>query len=304
MASVGMIGLGNMGAPMAANLVKAGHQVVGFDLSKPAMQALAEAGGQVAGSAAEATHGAEFVITMLPAGRHVREVWLHQGGLIEALKARGARPLLIDCSTIDVESARAVEQAARARRVRDAGRAGFGRNHRRGGGDLDLHGRRLGARLRPWRADPEGDGPNHRPCRRAGCGSGGEDLQQHDAGDQHDRRLRGVPAGAQARARLGQAVRHHRTSSGQSWALTNYCPAPGQVAAAPSNRDYAPGFAAELMVKDVGLAQEAAEATGSPTPLGAHALALYRAAVAAGEGGRDFSAVFRWLAGQDRDKLE
>ncbi|MGH7212732.1 MAG: NAD(P)-binding domain-containing protein, partial [Acetobacteraceae bacterium] len=114
MARIGFIGLGNMGAPMAANLVKAGHQVVGFDLSTPALEALANAGAQVAGSAAEAAKGAAFVITMLPAGEHVRGVWLHQGGLIEAVAAEGARPLLIDCSTIDVESSRAVEAAARA----------------------------------------------------------------------------------------------------------------------------------------------------------------------------------------------
>ena len=112
MAIIGFIGLGNMGAPMAANLVKAGHAVTGYDLNPAALQALTAAGGKTAASAAEAAKGADVVITMLPAGEHVREVWLHQGGLIEAVGT--ARPLLIDCSTIDVDSARAVTAAAEA----------------------------------------------------------------------------------------------------------------------------------------------------------------------------------------------
>ena len=111
MAVIGFIGLGNMGAPMAANLVKAGHRVIGYDVNAAAVQALASAGVQAADSAADAARGADVVITMLPAGEHVRDVWLHQGGLIEAVK--GSAPLLIDSSTIDVESARVVTEAAR-----------------------------------------------------------------------------------------------------------------------------------------------------------------------------------------------
>src|ERR1700678_3381076 len=106
-AKIGFIGLGNMGAPMAANLLKAGHQVTGYDLNAAALAALATAGGTPAASAAEAPASADFIITMLPAGEHVREVWLHQGGLIEVANASGPKPLLIDCSTIDVASARA-----------------------------------------------------------------------------------------------------------------------------------------------------------------------------------------------------
>src|SRR5271155_1741421 len=112
MATIGFIGLGNMGAPMAANLVKAGHRVTGYALNPAALQALTAAGGTGAASASEAAKGADVVITMLPAGEDVREVWLHQGGLIEAVG--NARPLLIDCSTIDVDSARAVTAAAAA----------------------------------------------------------------------------------------------------------------------------------------------------------------------------------------------
>ena len=112
MAVIGFIGLGNMGAPMAVNLVKAGHRVVGYDINANAVQALASAGVQAVRSAADAARGADVVITMLPAGEHVREVWLHQGGLIEAVRA--SAPLLIDSSTIDVESARVVSDAASA----------------------------------------------------------------------------------------------------------------------------------------------------------------------------------------------
>jgi 3-hydroxyisobutyrate dehydrogenase len=112
MAKIGFIGLGNMGGPMAANLVKAGHAVTGFDLNRAVLVTLADDGGRIAASAAEAAKGADIVITMLPAGEHVREVFLHQGGLIDIVK--GAGPLLIDCSTIDVDSARVVAAAAEA----------------------------------------------------------------------------------------------------------------------------------------------------------------------------------------------
>src|ERR1700761_4610851 len=110
MAVIGFIGLGNMGAPMAANLAKAGHRVVGYDINASAANALAASGVAAAASASDAARGAEVVITMLPAGEHVRDVWLHQGGLIEAVKA--AKPLLIDCYTIDVDSARTVTAEA------------------------------------------------------------------------------------------------------------------------------------------------------------------------------------------------
>ncbi len=139
MATIGFIGLGNMGAPMAANLVKAGHSVVGYDINAGTVQALVAGGGKAAGSAAEAAGGADVVITMLPAGEHVREVWLHQGGLIEAVKGRyaAADRLLHDrcgeraCS----------ERGSTCRRVRDARCTGVRRCRRRLGGHADLHGR-------------------------------------------------------------------------------------------------------------------------------------------------------------------
>jgi 3-hydroxyisobutyrate dehydrogenase len=303
MARVGFVGLGNMGAPMAANLVKAGHHVIGYDLSRPALEALAAAGGEPAGSAAEAAGQVEFVITMLPAGEHVREVWLNQGGLIEALTTAGQRPLLIDCSTIDVESARAVEAAARA--------AGLGML------DAPVSGGTTGAAAATLtfmvggsaeafaRGEPvlKAMGKNIVHAGGPGAGQAAKICNNMMLAIN----MVGVSEAFILAGKLGleadKLFAITSTSSGQSWALTSYCPSPGLVPAAPSNRDYAPGFAAALMAKDVGLAQAAAEATGAPTPLGARALALYRRLVEAGDGGRDFSAVFRWLGRQARDTI-
>jgi 3-hydroxyisobutyrate dehydrogenase len=302
-ATIGFIGLGNMGAPMAANLVKAGHDVVGFDLNNTAAQALAALGGNVASSAAEAARGADVVITMLPAGEHVREVWLHQGGLIEVVAAAGMRPLLIDCSTIDVESARVVSQAAEAAGLDmlDAPVSGGTSGAAAGTLTFMVGGSEAGfARAEPvlkamGRAIVHAGGP--------GAGQAAKICNNMMLAIN----MIGVCEGFLLARNLGlDWDRLHRiagTSSGQSWALSNYCPAPGPVPAAPSNKDYAPGFMAALMLKDTKLAQAAADATGTPTPLATHATALYDKLVAAGEGGRDFSVIFRWLAGQERGKM-
>ena len=298
MARIGFIGLGNMGAPMAANLVKAGHSVTGYDLAPAALRALHRVGGHIAGSAAEAASGAEIVITMLPAGEHVREVWLHQGGLIEAVK--DARPLLIDCSTIDVDSARAVTAAAEAAGLSmlDAPVSGGTAGAANGtltfmvGGSADAFGRGLpilqGMGKNIFHAGGPGAGQAVKICNNMMLAIN----------------MVGVSEGFLLAQKLGlDWGKLHEicsTATSNSWALSNYCPAPGPVPAAPSNRDYAPGFMAALMLKDVKLSQAAAEATGSPPPLAAHALTFYQAVCDAGDGGKDFSVVFRWLAGQTR----
>jgi 3-hydroxyisobutyrate dehydrogenase len=298
MATVGFIGLGNMGGPMAANLVKAGHSVTGFDLNPAALDALAKAGGKVAASAADAVAGASVVITMLPAGEHVREVYLHQGGLIDATKDAG--PLLIDCSTIDVESARTVTATAETAGLAmldapvSGGTAGAQNGtltfmvggtdeaFTRGKSVLEAMGRNI------FHAGGPGAGQAVKICNNMMLAIN----------------MVGVSEGFLLAQKLGlDWDKLHQicaTATANSWALSNYCPAPGPVPAAPSNRDYAPGFAAALMVKDVKLSQAAAEATGSPTPLAAHALSFYQQVVDAGDGGKDFSVVFRWLAGQKR----
>jgi len=298
MARIGFIGLGNMGAPMAANLVKAGHSVTGYDLTPAALRALHRVGGHIAGSAAEAASGAEIVITMLPAGEHVREVWLNQGGLIEAVK--DARPLLIDCSTIDVDSARAVTAAAEAAGLSmlDAPVSGGTAGAANGtltfmvGGSEEAFARGLpilqGMGKNIFHAGGPGAGQAVKICNNMMLAIN----------------MVGVSEGFLLAQKLGlDWGKLHEicsTATSNSWALSNYCPAPGPVPAAPSNRDYAPGFMAALMLKDVKLSQAAAEATGSPTPLAAHALSFYQAVCDAGDGAKDFSVVFRWLAGQTR----
>ena len=188
MATIGFIGLGNMGAPMAANLVKAGHKVAGYDINAAALRALEQAGGTAAGSAAEAARGAEFVITMLPAGEHVRDVWLHQGGLIEAV--RGAKPLLIDCSTIDVDSARTVTAAAEKAGLDMLDAPVSGGTVGAANGTLTFMVGGNEAAFERGLPMLKAMGKNIFHRRRAGRRTGGEDLQQHDAGDQHGRRRR------------------------------------------------------------------------------------------------------------------
>jgi 3-hydroxyisobutyrate dehydrogenase len=298
MATIAFIGLGNMGAPMAANLVKAGHVVTGYDLSPAPLEALSKAGGQIAVSAAGAARGASVIITMLPAGEHVRDVYLHQGGLIEVTAAE--RPLLIDCSTIDVESARIVSAAAEAAGLAmlDAPVSGGTAGAQSGtltfmvGGTEEAF-----ARGKPVL---EAMGKNIFHAGAPGAGQAVKICNNMMLAIN----MVGVSEGFLLAEKLGlDWGKLHQicaTATANSWALSNYCPAPGPVPAAPSNRDYAPGFAAALMVKDVKLSQAAAEATGSPTPLAAKALSFYQQVVDDGEGGKDFSVVFRWLAGQKR----
>ena len=299
MATVGFIGLGNMGGPMAANLVKAGHTVTGFDLNPAALDALARAGGNVAKSAAEAAAGASVVITMLPAGQHVRDVYLHQGGLIDVTKA--TKPLLIDCSTIDVDSARTVTATAETAGLAMLDAPVSGGTAGAQNGTLTFM---VGGTEEAFtRGKPvlEAMGKNIFHAGGPGAGQAVKICNNMMLAIN----MVGVAEGFLLAQKLGlDWDKLHQicaTATSNSWALSNYCPAPGPVPAAPSNRDYAPGFAAALMVKDVKLSQEAAEATGSPTPLAAKALSFYQQVVDAGDGGKDFSVVFRWLAQQKRD---
>lgn len=298
MANIGFIGLGNMGGPMAANLVKAGHVVTGYDLNPASLDALAKAGGHVAASAREAVAGAAVVITMLPAGEHVREVFLHQGGIIDVVK--DDKPLLIDCSTIDVDSARTVAAAAEEAGLRML--------------DAPVSGGTLGAQngtltfmvggseeaFAAGRPILEGMGKNIFHAGGPGAGQAVKICNNMMLAIN----MVGVSEGFILAQKLGldwnkvHAVCSTATSN--SWALSTYCPAPGPAPAAPSNRDYAPGFMTKLMVKDVRLSQAAAESTGSPTPLAAMALSFYEQAMAEGNGDKDFSVVFRWLANQKR----
>jgi len=282
MARIGFVGLGNMGLPMARNLARAGHDVAGFDLDPAAMQAL----GGGAASAAEAAAGADVVITMLPAGRHVREVWL--GGLAAAAPAHA---IFIDCSTIEVSVAREVA-AAVAQPMLDAPVSGGVMGAENGtltfmvGGTGDAFAAALPIL--------EAMGRTVVHCGAAGAGQAAKAcnnmLLAISMIGTCEAFILAEKLGLSHQALFDVASK----SSGQCWSLTTYCPVPGPVPASPANRDYKPGFAAALMLKDLGLAQEAAEATGAATPLGARALELYRA-FAAGHGGKDFSGIIEAL---------
>jgi 3-hydroxyisobutyrate dehydrogenase len=298
---ISLIGLGNMGLPMAANLLKAGHAVTGHDMVRATMDAHAEAGGSTAPTIARALDGAEVVVTMLPAGKHVAEVYLGAGGILASLNGR--KPLLIDSSTIDVETARrvAAEAGKAGLEMLDApvsggvgGAVAGTLTFMCGGSDAAF------ARAKPvlqamgkniFHAGASGAGQSAKICNNMMLAI--SMLGVSEAFVLADRLNLD-------RQKLFDIV---STSSGQSWAMTNYCPAPGPLPASPANRDYAPGFAAALMLKDLTLAQQAAASVGAATPLGAHAQRLYAAVNEAGQSGRDFSVVFRWLGGLKREEV-
>ncbi|MDE2577116.1 MAG: 3-hydroxyisobutyrate dehydrogenase [Rhodospirillales bacterium] len=296
---ISVIGLGNMGQPMAANLIKAGHEVTGFDLSAAMGARHAAAGGKVAASLAAAAASAEVILTMLPAGRHVAEVYLGEGGVLASC---GADALLVDSSTIDVDTARRVAAAAAAsgREMLDAPVSGGVRGAAAATLTFMVGGTAAGfARAQPVLAAM---GRNIVHAGVSGAGQAAKMCNNMILGIS----MLGVSEAFVLADRLGldrqKLFDISSTSSGQCWALLNGCPAPGPVPAAPSNHEYAPGFAAALMLKDLQLSQEAAAATGAATPMGAHAARLYQALVGAGEGGRDFSVAFAWLSKLAREE--
>jgi 3-hydroxyisobutyrate dehydrogenase len=296
MAAIGFIGLGNMGAPMAANLLKAGHQVVGYDLVPAPVEALAAMGGRKAASAAEAIAAADIVISMLPAGPQVREVYLGNAGVLGRARKDA---LLIDCSTIDVDTARAVAAAA--------GEAGFDMV------DAPVSGGTAGAAAATLTFMVGGSAEAFARARPILEAMGRTIVHTGRAGNGQAVKICnnmmlaismiGVCEGFTLAQRLGLAPQILfdvvSKSTGQSWALTGYCPVPGPVPSSPANREYAPGFTAAMMLKDLRLAQQAAGAAAAPTPLGAAAAALYQLFVDQGVGGLDFSAIYRFIAKPD-----
>jgi 3-hydroxyisobutyrate dehydrogenase len=294
MSSIGFIGLGNMGLPMARNLLGAGHRLRAFDVVPASVEQAVAAGAGAAASGAAAAAGAEVVITMLPEGRHVREVYLGAAGVI-ANAAAGA--LLIDCSTIDVETARAVNQAAgeRGLEVLDAPVSGGVAGAESATLTFMVGGSEAGvARARPLlermgkavvHAGASGNGQAAKICNNMMLGIS----------------MIGVCEAFVLAERLGLAADKlfevSSQSSGQCWSLTSYCPVPGPVPGSPANRGYQPGFTAAMMAKDLRLAQAAAQAVDAPTPLGAQARQLYALFTNGGHGALDFSAIIKMLAG-------
>jgi 3-hydroxyisobutyrate dehydrogenase len=292
MAKVGFIGLGNMGLPMAANLIKLGHAVSGFDVNEDAGARLAAGGGTKAQSIAEACKDAEVVITMLPAGEHVREVYLGEGG---ALAAAAPTTLLIDSSTIDVETARRVAQAAQERGLAMI--------------DAPVSGGVAGAQAATLTFMVGGEGAAFERARPLLEAMGKTIVHAGGPGNGQaakicNNMILGASMIVVAEAfllaeKLGLDAQKlfdiSSKSSGQCWSMTSYCPVPGLVPTSPANRDYKAGFTAAMMLKDLKLAQAAARATRATTPLGAGAAAVYERFVDSGDGGVDFSGIIRYL---------
>ncbi len=291
---IGFIGLGNMGGPMAANLVKAGHDVAVFDMSSAAIEKAVAAGAKSRGSASDAAREQDAVVTMLPAGQHVRQVYLGDNGILKQAKSG---TLLIDSSTIDVATARDVHAAAKSSGAEflDApvsggvGGATAGTLTFMVGGDETAFGRakpileKMGKNI--FHAGGAGTGQAAKICNNmllaiSMIGTCEAFVLAEKLGLSHE-----------------TLFKISSTASGQCWSLTSYCPVPGPVPASPANRDYQPGFTASMMLKDLKLSQNAAQTSGASTPLGAQATALYSLFESAGAGGRDFSGIIQLLRG-------
>jgi 3-hydroxyisobutyrate dehydrogenase len=290
---IAFIGLGNMGSGMSANLAKAGHEVVAFDLSADAMARAKEQGMTPAASAADAVKDADAVITMLPAGKHVREVYM------DAILPNAPKDaILIDCSTIDVDSARTVNRDAAMQGFRAADAPVSGGTAAASGGTLTFM---VGCREQDFAEVEKVLQPMAKAVIRAGDSGTGQ------AAKICNNMLLGISMIATCEAfalaeSLGLDAQKFfdiaSKASGQCWSLTSYCPWPGPVPTAPSNRDYEGGFAAAMMLKDLKLAYEAAEASGAPTPLGTNAMVLYEDLVSAGYANKDFSFIIELLRGR------
>jgi 3-hydroxyisobutyrate dehydrogenase len=294
MARIAFIGLGNMGLPMAINLVKAGHQVEGVDLNPASLAKLKEAGGAPVEFARVAASRADAVITMLPAGKHVREVYLGVGGIIE-----NANPgtLLIDCSTIDVETARAVAAGAEKKGLMMLDAPVSGGVGGAAGGTLTFM---VGGSAQAFtRAESILQKMGKTIVHAGGAGTG-------QAAKICNNMILGISMIAVSEAfvlaeKLG--LDHQKLfdisskSSGQCWSMTSYCPVPGPVPASPANRDYQAGFTAAMMLKDLRLAQDAAKTAGANTELGADAERIYSAYAGSGQAEKDFSGIIRFIRG-------
>ncbi|MDA8725546.1 3-hydroxyisobutyrate dehydrogenase [Alphaproteobacteria bacterium] len=295
MSKIGFIGLGNMGLPMAKNLVAAGHDVTGFDLSDATKSALVVAGGVSADTIAAAVAEAEIIVSMLPAGKHVSAVYTEAEGVLAQANA-GA--LLIDSSTIDVDTARAVSAQAEAAGfiMVDApvsggvGGAAAGTLTFMVGGTeegfaaakpyLDIMGQNI------FHAGGSGNGQVAKICNNMLLG-----ISMIGTAEAF---MLGEKLGLDAQTFFDISS----NASGQCWSMTSYCPAPGPVPTSPANKGYAPGFTAAMMLKDLLLSQEAAGSAAAATPMGQRATELYTQMADAGDADMDFSGIMQMLQKQ------
>ncbi|QEX23045.1 3-hydroxyisobutyrate dehydrogenase [Hypericibacter adhaerens] len=297
MTSIGFIGTGNMGGPMARNLLKAGFKLSAYDVNADSLKSVVAAGAEAAASPNDAAAASDVVITMLPAGQHVASVYLGDTGIIAAVRPD---TLLIDCSTIDVKTARDVARAAQnnGKQVLDAPVSGG-----TGGAEAATLTFMVGGSSTAFeRARPILEKMGRTIIHTGGAGTG-------QAAKICNNMILGISMIAVGEAfvlaeKLGLEAQRlfdvASKSSGQCWSLTSYCPVPGPVPTSPANRDYKPGFAAELMLKDLLLSQAAAQQTTVDTALGQHAANLYESFVKAGNGGADFSGIIKMIREQRR----
>jgi len=295
MTTVAFIGLGHMGNPMAANLVKAGHKILGFDLVPENLDVAQGNGVTIMANAGAAVADADVVITMLPAGKHVLSVY------DDVANSAKSGTVFIDSSTIDVDSARKAHKIARDNGLLSVdapvsggiGGAAAGTLTFMVGGSADAF-----AAAEPL-LKPMAGRIVH--CGEAGNGQAAKICNNMILGIS----MIGVSEAFTLAEKLG--LSHQAlfdvasTSSGQCWSLTTYCPVPGPVATSPANNGYKPGFAAALMLKDLTLSQEAARSVGAATPLGAHAEEIYAAFGAAGNEASDFSGIINFLRESKRE---
>jgi 3-hydroxyisobutyrate dehydrogenase len=294
MARIGFIGLGNMGLPMAQNLIRAGHQIEGVDVNPAAVAKLKAVGGAVVDMAGVAAGRADVVITMLPSGKEVRATYLGAGGIVESANEG---TLLIDCSTIEVETSRVVAKAAEARGLLMLDAPVSGGVGGASAGTLTFM---VGGPAQAFaRAHSILEKMGKTIVHAGGAGNG-------QAAKICNNMILGISMIAVSEAfvlaeKLG--LEHQKLfdiaskSSGQCWSMTTYCPVPGPVPASPANRDYQAGFTAAMMLKDLKLSQDAAKASGAKTSLGADAARIYSQYVESGEASKDFSGIIRFVRG-------
>ncbi|MGO4353733.1 3-hydroxyisobutyrate dehydrogenase [Rhizobium sp. RAF36] len=293
MARIAFIGLGNMGGPMAANLVKAGHEVTGFDLASTVLKAAEESGVKAASHASQAVKGAEIILTMLPQGKHVLTAWA------DILQSAEKGALVIDCSTIDVESSRKAHELARGAGCLSLDAPVSGGTGGATAGTLTFMAGGSDESFAKAKPILEAMGKKIVHCGEAGAGQAAKICNNMILGIS----MIGVCEAFVLAEKLG--LEHQAlfdvasTSSGQCWSINSYCPVPGPVPASPANNDYKPGFAAALMLKDLRLSQEAALASGASTPLGAEAAQLYALFEKLGNGGKDFSAIIEMFRNRE-----
>ena len=285
---IAFIGLGNMGAPMARNLIKAGHALNLVDLNKAVLAELEQLGGHISASAKEAAQGAELVITMLPAAAHVRSVWLGENGVLAGI---GEGVPAVDCSTIDPQTARDVAAAAAAQGVSLADAPVSGGTGGAAAGTLTFMvgaTPELFATLQPVLAQM---GRNIVHCGAVGTGQIAKICNNLLLGISMVGVSEAMALGDALGIDTGVLAGIINSSTGRCWSSDTYNPWPGIVETAPASRGYTGGFGAELMLKDLGLATEAARQAHQPVILGAVAQQLYQAMSLRGEGGKDFSAI-------------